>query len=180
VTYGQTVRRGGAYNRLADPSWADPLDTTYSMAWGGRWNVPGAFGALYLNRDPRMARLQVHHKLAGQPFDVEDLDPSEQHDLIEVRVDDCDPLDCVTASGLTAVGLPAGYPLDEQGQPVARDACQTVSAEAFATGHPGVACRSAAAGANVSGEELAVFDRDAGLVHQTARRPFSDWYFDQR
>ena len=180
MTYGQTVQRAGAYNRLAEPSWADPLDTTYSRARGGRWNVPGAFGALYLNRDPRMARLQVHHKLAGQPFGVEDLDPSEQHDLIEVRVDDCDPLDCVTAPGRTDVGLPAGYPLDDQGQPVTYDACQTVSSEAFAARHPGVACRSAAGGATVSNEELAVFDRDAGLVHQTARRPFSDWYLDQQ
>ncbi|MGH2997143.1 MAG: hypothetical protein ACRDM9_12585, partial [Gaiellaceae bacterium] len=63
MAYGRTIRRGGPYNRLAEPSWSDPLDTSYSRRRGGRWNPPGSFGALYLNRDLRIARLQVQHKL---------------------------------------------------------------------------------------------------------------------
>jgi RES domain len=176
VSYGQTVRRGGDYNRLAEPSWADPLDTGYSRHEGGRWNPPGIFGALYLNRDLRMARLQVHRKLADYPYDVEDLDPSEQHDLVEVQVDDCDPLDCVTADGLQAVGLTDQYPLDSRGEPVTHAVCQDIAVEAYKANRPGVACQSAAADATNSDEELAVFDRDAGLVRQIARQPFSDWY----
>jgi hypothetical protein len=176
VSYGQTVRRGGAYNRLAEPTWADPLDTSHSTHVGGRWNPSGAFGALYLNRDLKIARLQVRHKLAGYPYDIEDLDPSEQHDLVEVQVDDCDPLDCVTAAGLAAVGLTGRYPLDGGGAPVTHAVCQLIAVEAYKADRPGVACRSAAAHASNSDEELAVFDRDTGLVRQTARRPFSDWY----
>jgi hypothetical protein len=57
-----------------------------------------------------MARLQVQHKLRGQAYEVEDLDESEQHDLVEVEVAERDWLDCVTAGGLQAVGLPETYP----------------------------------------------------------------------
>jgi RES domain-containing protein len=179
VSYGQTVRRGGAYNRLAEPSWTDPLDTSYSKAGGGRWNPSGEFGALYLNRDLRTARLQVDRKLAGQPFAVEDLDPAEQHDLIEARVEGCEPLDCVTTTGLEMVGLPASYPLDARGRTVTHARCRNVGAAAFDAALVGVACRSAARHATEADEELAIFDRDADLVHQTARRAFSDWYLDR-
>lgn len=178
MSYGQTVRRGGSYNRLAEPSWAEPLDTSYAKARGGRWNPPAAFGALYLNANERVARLQVGHRLAGQPFDVEDLDPTEQHDLIEVQVDPCDPLDCVSTAGLSAVGLPDPYPLDDAGDPVRHVQCQGIAQRAFDADLPGVACRSAVTAAAASDEELAVFDRDLDLVHQTARRPFADWYLE--
>jgi RES domain-containing protein len=176
VSYGQTVRRGGAYNRVVEPRWADPLDTSHSKAQGGRWNRPGAFGALHLNRDLATARLQVRHKLGGMPYAVEDLDPQEQHHLIEVEVDQCEALDCVTASGLKAVGLTNPYPLDDDGDPVTHAVCQRIGEAAYAAGLPGVACRPAAAGAISSNEELAVFDHHAGLVRQTARRSFADWY----
>jgi hypothetical protein len=175
VSYGQTVRRSGAYNRLAEPSWADPLDTSYSKREGGRWNPPGIFGALYLNRDVRMALLQVQHKLADYPYDVEDLDPSEQHDLVEVQVGDCDPLDCVTADGLQAVGLTDHFPLDDD-DPLPHWICQEIAVAAYQENLPGVACRSAATDATSTDEELAVFDHEVGLVTQTGRRPFSDWY----
>src|SRR4051812_37631094 len=99
-----TVRRGGAYNRLADPGWADPLDTSYSRERGGRWNPAGAFGVLYLNRGVTVARLQVKHKLAAHPYGVEDLDPSEQHDLVELQVPKVEARDCVTTDGLRGVG----------------------------------------------------------------------------
>jgi RES domain-containing protein len=178
VAYGRTIRRGGAYNRLAEPSWADPLDTGHSRQRGGRWNPPGSFGVLYLNRDLRMARLQVLHKLRGQPYGIEDLDENEQHDLVSVEVEERAWLDCVTASGLAAVGLPATYPRHPNGRPVRHATCQPIGQAAFDDGRPGIACRSAAADATPSDEELAVFDRDANAsVRMSGRQPFSEWFW---
>lgn len=178
MAYGRTVRRGGAYNRLAEPSWTDPLDTSHSKGRGGRWNPPGTFGALYLNRDVRMARLQVEHKLAGHPYGLEDLDETEQHDLIDVEVLEQVWLDCVGVAGLKAVGLPMSYPSHPDGSPVLHAECQPIGKAAFDYGMPGVACRSAARGATTDDEELAVFARGGRLnVTMTGRRPFSDWFW---
>jgi RES domain-containing protein len=178
VAYGRTVRRGGSYNRLAEPDWADPLDTSYSQQDGGRWNPPGSFGVLYLNRDLRMARLQVLHKLSGHPYGVEDLDDAEQHDLVDVEVSDREWLDCVTAEGLESVGLPATYPRHRNGRPVRHTTCHPVGQAAFDDEQPGIACRSAATGASPTDEELAVFDRDVGAnVQMTERHAFADWFW---
>ena len=125
---GQTVRRGGACNRLAEPHWKDPLDTSFSKQHGGRWNAPGSYGVLYLNVTERMARIQVEHKLAGQPYGIEDLDPASQHDLVEVDVAETDALDLVHDDGLQAVGLPVSYPHDADGQPGRARAAATRSA----------------------------------------------------
>jgi RES domain-containing protein len=170
VAYGRTARRGGAYNRLAEPAWADPLDIGFARERGGRWNAPGTYGVLYLNGSPAVARAQARHKLAGQPFGIEDLDESEQHDLVDVEVPAGDYLDCVTDAGLEAVGLPASYP-----RAVGHAECRPVGAAARDAGRPGVACRSAAA---PEGEELAVFDIAAGGVVMTGRRAFADWFYD--
>jgi hypothetical protein len=176
VAYGQTVRRGGAYNRLAEPHWADPLDTSFSKQHGGRWNAPGTYGVLYLNASEQLARIQVEHKLAGHPYGIEDLDPVEQHDLVEVDVAETDALGLVSDEGLDAVGLPAGYPLDEDDQPIAHEQCHPVGQAAYDASLPAIACRSAVTGAQPAGEELAVFDRDSQIVTQTARHPFAIWY----
>jgi hypothetical protein len=114
----------------------------------GRWNPPGSFGVLFLNRDLRMAHLQVQHKLRGQPYGVEDLDESEQHDLVEVEVAERDWLDCMTAVGLQAVGLPDTYPRHRNGRPVRHVDCRPIGQLAFEDGRPVIACRSAAAGAS--------------------------------
>jgi RES domain-containing protein len=178
VAYGRTVRRGGAYNRLAEPHWTDPLDTSHSKRVGGRWNAPGSYGVLYLNPSVRMARLQAEHKVAGHPYAIEDLDPAAQHDLVEVVVAGTDALDLVSDAGLAAVGLPETSPVDAHGVTVGHDACRPVGEAAYDDSLPAIACRSAAAGAEVTDEELAIFDRDvAALVEQTGRRPFGDWYF---
>jgi hypothetical protein len=179
VSYGQTVRRGGACNRLAEPSWVDPLDTSFSIQRGGRWNAPDSYGVLYLNANERMARLQVEHKLAGHPYGIEDLDPAEQHDLVDVEVQETDALDLVSDEGLQVVGLPVSYPLDANGRLVTHAECQPVGQAAYDEQLPAIACRSAATGAAPTDEELAVFDRDVGLVTQTGRRPFADWYLAQ-
>jgi hypothetical protein len=178
VAYGRTLRRGGSYNRLAEPDWTDPLDTSYSRQHGGRWNPPGSFGVLYLNRDLRMARLQVVHKLSGHPYGVEDLDEAEQHDLVDVEVAEREWLDCVTAAGLEAVGLPVTYPRHRNGRPVQHADCQPVGQAAFDDRRPGIACRSAVMGASPTDEELGVFDRDVGAsVQMTGRHPFADWFW---
>ena len=178
MAYGRTIRRGGSYNRLAEPFWADPLDTNYSRQRGGRWNPPGSFGVLYLNGDVRMARLQVRQKLQGHPYGIEDLDESEQHDLVSVEVVERDWLDCVTLPGLEAVGLPATYPRHANGRPVRHRDCQPVGQAAFDDRRPGIACRSAATGASSADEELGVFDRDVDAsVQMTSRQPFAEWFW---
>jgi RES domain len=178
VAYGRTIRRSGSYNRLAEPAWADPLDTSYSRLRGGRWNPAGSFGVLYLNRDVRMARLQIQHKLSGQPYGVEDLDESEQHDLVDVEVAERDWLNCVTAPGLEAVGLPPTYPRHRNGRLVRHADCQPVGQAAFDDGRPGIACRSAATDASLTDEELGVFDRDVETsVQMTGRHPFAEWFW---
>jgi RES domain len=179
VAYGQTVRRGGACNRLAEPHWEDPLDTSFSKQHGGRWNAPGSYGVLYLNVTAQLARIQVEHKLAGHPYDIEDLDPAAQHDLVEVDVAETDALDLISDNGLQAVGMPLSYPQDADGQPVPHEQCHPVGQAAYDEPLPAIACRSAAAGAEGADEELAVFDRDVGIVAQTARRPFAGWYLGE-
>jgi hypothetical protein len=179
VSYGRQVQRGGDYNRIAEPSWEDPLDISFSRTAGGRWNAPGTFGALYLNAAEHLARLQVDHKLAGQPFQIEDLDPDEQHDLVGVRVEDSVVLDCVSGEGLTEVGLPASYSSDDAGHPVPHEDCQPVGAAAREDGQTGVACRSAAIGAPASDEELVVFDTAISRVAQTGRLAFRTWFLEE-
>jgi RES domain-containing protein len=177
VAYGKTARRGGAYNRLAEPAWSDPLDIGFARDRGGRWNQPGSYATLYLNGSVAVARAQAQHKLTGQPYGIEDLDESEQHDLVEVHVPDGDYLDCITDAALQAVGLPASYPLHRDGSAVEHPECWPVGAAARRDGRPGVACRSAAAGAPAGDEELAVFDTAAGGVVMTGRLAFADWYY---
>jgi RES domain len=175
VSYGLTVRRGGEYNRLAEPGWQDPLDTSFAKSAGGRWNPPGSFGVLYLNRDERVARLQVDHRLVGQPYGIEDLEPAEQHDLVLVDVPEAERLDCVSDRGLEALGLPSSYPRSPDGKPVGHRVCQRIGQRAHEAAHTGIACRSAATGATRSDEELALFEPHAALDVKE-RRPFTAWY----
>jgi RES domain-containing protein len=179
VAYGRGIRRGGGgqYNRLVLPGWTDPLDSAFSEARGGRWNSPGAFPVLYLNRGERMARIQVLDKLAGQPYGPEDLDPGQQHQLVHVDVPKNDYLDAVTDIGLRAVGLPDSYPKDASGVEVEWPPCQAVGQAAWDDGSPGIACRSAANAASPADEELALFDRAAGpRAVARDRLAFSDWF----
>jgi hypothetical protein len=177
TVFGRALRRGGAYGRLADPAWEDPLDIGFARERGGRWNPPRAFGTLCLNRTVAMARAQIAHRLAGQPFDVEDLDASEQHDLVAVDVPEDDYLDCVTDAGLHAVGLPESYP-KRADVVLSWNECRPIGIAARDGGRPGVACRSAVAAAPPGGEELAVFDVAMDGITMTGRRPFADWYYD--
>jgi hypothetical protein len=172
MAYGLRVGRSGRQYRVAGPDWEDPLDPGFAKDTGGRWNAQGAFGALYLNDSILLARLQVAHRIAGYPYGVEDLDPSEQDDLVAVDVARLDVLDCVTGDGLAAVGLPGSYPRD-----VPWSACHPIGQSAYEDGAPGIACRSAATGATVA-EELVVFDTAVEAVTAIERLAFDDWYWD--
>ena len=105
--HGRVIERSGEYNRLAEPGWADPLDSSYSEVNGGRWNPPDSFPVLYLNDTITTARLQVLHKLRGLPYGPEDLNPDQQHDLVAVQVPRASYLDCVSDQGLADLELPA-------------------------------------------------------------------------
>lgn len=96
----EVIDREGEYYRIADPSWEDPLNGSYSMRRGGRWNAAGSFPVTYLNADLETARANVRHfltnKLSGQPFSAEDLERSELPVLISLDLPRHGYLDVVT------------------------------------------------------------------------------------
>src|SRR5580700_5674212 len=100
------IERGGEYFRVADPAWDDPLDATFSMRFGKRWNAPGSFPVTYLNADLDTARANARHFLTeglrGQPFSAEDIDPSERPVLVSADVPVNRYLDVVTPAGCIA------------------------------------------------------------------------------
>lgn|GEM_PF-4500084 len=95
--------------------------------------------------------------------------------LAMTQVPDKDFTDCITDQGCIAAGLPAPYPLDDDGQAVGWDRCQPIGLAAWAAGTPGIACRSAA-GYSLPGEELAWFQRDTRLKVQRQLR-FDAWFW---
>ncbi len=64
---------GHRWLRVCRPAWDDPFDTASSQAAGGRWNPPGSWPTLYLNRDVATARAQIIRLLDGTPVDPDDL-----------------------------------------------------------------------------------------------------------
>jgi len=176
----EVIDRAGEYYRVADPAWDDPLDASFSMRLGKRWNAPGSFPVTYLNADLGTARANARRFLTegfrGQPFSAEDIDPSERPTLVSTDVPPDRYLDIVSTSGCVANGLPATYPSDGSGKIVAWSVCQTVGQQAWDAGLPGVACRSAAPGAPADGEELAWFDRREVALQPGETRTFGDWY----
>ncbi len=169
------VRRGGPYFRIADPAWADPLDATYSMVRGGRWNPPGTFPVLYLNRDLPTSRANLTRKFAGRPYGPEMLDPAQAPVLIETAVGSRNFVDAVTDDGCVDLGLPT-YPLDEGGGEVGWNRCHPIGLDAWRAGDAGMACRSAATH-DRSGEELAAFRRSGDRALRVVRRfGFAEWF----
>ncbi len=130
---------------------------------------------VYLNGDLRVARANVLHRFAGLPYGPEDLEPSAAPVLVVALVPTADHLDAVSSAGCAAAGLPPTYPLQADGRTVEHDACRPVGFAAWVAGLPGIACRSAAAGAPPGGEELAWFARGERLV-SLGVRAFSEWY----
>ncbi|MHB8288276.1 MAG: RES family NAD+ phosphorylase [Acidimicrobiales bacterium] len=174
------IDRGGEYYRIADPGWDGPLDGSYSMRFGARWNAAGSFPVTYLNADLGTARANARHflteKLRGQPFAAEDLECSELPVLISLDVPDRRYLDVVERDAIVLNGLPRTYPADGMGNVVAWDVCQPVGQRAWDDAHPGIACRSAAAHAPSDGEELAWFDRHEVELQLKQTLSFDEWY----
>lgn len=168
------MRRGGTYVRVCDASWTDCGDTAPSKRFGGRWNAPGRFGVLYLCADVNVAAANARwfYERDGR-FTLFDRRPQRRPHLQDFAVRQGLFVDAVTAAGLAALRLPAGYPF---GATYAQ--CRTIGDAAYGAGEFGIACRSAAEavrGRSV-GEELALFDRAHGLATPGKRRPFSAWY----
>jgi RES domain-containing protein len=172
------IARSGRYLRVADPAWDDPLDPGPAQEHGGRWNPPGSFGVLYLNRDRQTARRNVDRLLADQPYGPEDLDPAEAFVLVAVELTEERYVDVVTDAGCVSAGLPATYPQDAAGATIPYAICQPIGHGAYDDGEPGIACRSAAPGAAPTDEELALFARSRRRRRAVQRWAFDDWYWD--
>ena len=109
------IRRGGAYSRVADPHWENPLDGSHARRSGGRWNPPGSFSVVSLNRDVRVARVNVARKFRGRPYGPELLDPHEAPVLVQTTVPEANYVDIITDEGCMNAGLPKQYPNDPTG-----------------------------------------------------------------
>jgi RES domain-containing protein len=168
------IRRGGAYLRVADRKWRDPLSGEYARERGGRWNAPGSFGVVYLNGSVAVARAQVRDKLEPRGIRPEDLQADQGPVLVHTDVPEKQYVDVVSADGLSAVGLSKTYPVDERGIRVMHSVCQAIGQRAWETGEAGIACQLAATTAPAAGEELAFFARQALRSGKT--ESFADWF----
>lgn len=175
LSFAHTAR-SGTYFRVADPDWEDPLDGLPGVTSGGRWNPPGSFPVVSLNRSVSLARLFVAHRLRGQPYGPEDLDPETAPSLAHADVPEASYVDIVTDDGCRSAGLPVTYPFESQSKVVPHAVCWPIGERAWLQGEPGIACRSATKGAATSDEELAWFQRGSQLALSNLQ-PFSEWFF---
>jgi hypothetical protein len=121
------------------------------------------------------ARAQIDRLLDGSPVDPEDLS-DDAFVLVGVRLPPADVADIVTAAGVRAAGLPAGYPKDHAGRPVPHEACQSVGSRAYAEGADGVEERSAWGPSAGPGTEVAWWSRDEGTAARVGRPlPYGRW-----
>jgi hypothetical protein len=160
------IEQHGRCFRVADPSWTDPLDTSYAAAIGGRWNPPG-LGALYLNQTREAALANARRSVFerwGVTFD--DLRSDALPDLQHVDVTPGGRFaDALTAVGIAQLGLAASYPVDIPHPP-----CQGIGAAAHRAGLDGVAPLSAVAPTQA---ELVIFaDAVTRLVVKRERVPY--------
>lgn len=170
------ILRGGFYHRVAEVGWANPMDGTPGVERGGRWNPPGSFPVVYLNKTIDLARLYVAKKLSGHPYGPEDIDPDTGDVLATVDLPSQEYVDVVTDGGCRGVGLPKSYPLDASGRVIGHESCQPIGLEAWQKREAGIAFRSATLGAGRNGEELAWFQRGRPLSPDRVLS-FSDWFF---
>ena len=171
------VRRGGAYLRVADPGWTDPLDPSWAAERGGRWNPPASFPVLYLCATVEVARANVLRRFEGFPYGVLDLRPDRRPDLVEVGVSELRAADIVTDAGCRAVGLPATYPLDGRRRRIGWERTQPIGLRLFREGEVAIAARSAALASGERGEELARIVRTRReRPRLQGRRSFDAWF----
>ncbi len=169
------TRRGGAYYRIANPAWVDPLSTEYAKRYGGRWNPSGMFGALYLNATIEVAAANARWQHRDRAIRLFDLKPSARPVLVTLNIDELEALDVVSEGGVTGNGFAPTYP-----EGSSRAQCQRVAQGAFNNGILGVASRSTAESnaGHWLGEELALFDTAPAPAESAPRRVFTDWYPD--
>ena len=155
--------------RIADPSWSNPPDPDFARRRGGRWNPPGSFRVLYLNEDLATARRNLRAFIAGWPYEPEDLRDDTGPVLVGCTLPRRQIVcDAHSRAGLQLAGLPATYPLDEDGTPVPHARCQPVGARAKAEGLRGVRARSARSRDGV-GRELAWFPATGRSIARRGR-----------
>ena len=146
---------GHRWLRICDYHWDDPLADTFTQESGGRWNRPRSWRALYLNEDLVTARLNVERFIVGWPYEPEDLRSDTGPQLAVARLPRGQQVaDVHTPGGVAAVGLPASYPLDGDGELVSHPRCQAIGEQAHSDGLRGIRCRSAHA-PHGAGRELA-------------------------
>ncbi len=148
----RTVDATGTYRRVADPTWVDPLDTTFAAASGGRWNPPG-LAALSLNQTREAALANARRAVLERwGFSLDDVRPEVLPDLQYVDVAAGGRyLDAITPEGIAELGLAATFPTDIPHPP-----CQGLGLAAARAELDGVAPLSAVAPTQ---EELVVFER---------------------
>lgn len=170
------LARGGEYHRVCKPEWSDCSDTRHSLR-GGRWNPPGSFEVLYLNRTERTAALQALANFRGEAHSLLDLRPERRPELQGFEVAEGEFVDAVGSEGLVEIGLPADYPAGHEGGS-AWPVCQGIGSAAHAAGAAGIACRSACAGADPArDEELALFVTERRPpATPLRRRAFAEWF----
>ena len=120
------ITRGGPHVRVADAAWLRPLDPRFAQERGGRWNPPHSFPVVYLCATRDVARAVVLRRFEGLPYGVVDLLPSRAPVLIATDVPEARLVDVVGDAGCRAAGLPASYPLDGRGRPLAWGRTQPV------------------------------------------------------
>lgn len=174
----ETLPEGHVWLRVAEVSWTDPLDPTYAAVRGGRWNPPNSYPTLYLNEDRITARLNLGGFIADWPYEPEDLRADTGPVLVHANLPARQRVaDVHSVSGVAAVGLPANYPLDEQGNLVGHEICQPIGRTVKTAGLRGVRARSARATVG-AGRELAWFPATS---RSRARRKtvqfFDEWYW---
>lgn len=170
------LRRGGTYYRVCDPGWKDCGDTSFNRVRGGRWNPPGEFGALYLNRTLEVAAAQARWNFRGEALGLFDLRPEQRPDFQEFEVEERLFVNAVTEKGLSDLGLPPRFPYR-----VEHRRCRRIGRRHYGAGERGIASRSAAecdGPGRWVGEELVLFDREADPIPATpgVRTAFDGWY----
>lgn len=168
-----TIERGGGYVRVVGPAWIDPGDPSFAAVSGGRWNPPGAFGALYLCASVAVAAANARAGHADRAIKLFDLLPDARPMLARFDIPPHRALDVITPAGIAGLALPERTPFG-----VPWSACQPVAAAAYAAGLDSLAAWSNAEATATSfvGEELAIFDRHR--FEERDRVPFDAWYPD--
>ena len=162
--------------RIADSEWADPLDPSFAQRHGGRWNPPASFSVLFLNEDLVTARLNLRLFIANWPYEPEDLRDDTGPILVGCSLPtNQEVCDAHSQAGIRAVGLPAAYPLDDNGNEVPHARCQAIGARVHDAGLSGVRARSARA-PHGAGRELAWFP--ASIPARWERiLAFTEWFW---